>query len=256
MPLNKHSDYEIPQNWAEYTPAEHAVWHTLYTQQTQLLPDAAAPEVLHGIARLNLSSERIPRMDELSEQLLPLTGWRVIAVPGLIPEAEFFRLLAQRVFVAGRFIRRPEQLEYLQEPDIFHDVFGHVPLLTSPIFADYMQAFGEGGLRSIAFGTLENLARLYWYTVEFGLVKHAAGLRIYGAGILSSKKEVTYSLTDQSVRRRPFDLKTVLQTPYEIDHLQSQYFVVDSLDALLSVTTKTDFAPLYRDLTQTREQAH
>jgi phenylalanine-4-hydroxylase len=184
----------------------------------------------------------------VSDRLRALTGWSVVAVPGLVPDAVFFEHLANRRFVAGRFIRTPEQQDYLQEPDVFHDVFGHVPLLADPVFADYMQAYGEGGLRALQFGSLEKLARLYWYTVEFGLIRSDGALQLYGAGIVSSFGESRFALDDPSPNRIGFDLKRLMRTTYRIDDYQQTYFVIDSFEDLLRQTLDTDFAPLYAEL--------
>jgi len=238
----------VPQRWLDYSPSEHATWDLLYERQSRALQGRAAPEVIEGMRLLQLGKRGIPDFEILSEELRARTGWRVKAVPGLVPEEVFFRHLAARTFVAGRFIRRADQLDYLQEPDVFHDVFGHVPLLTNPVFADYMQAYGEGGLRSLGFGSLEKLARLYWYTVEFGLVDTPAGLRIYGAGITSSFAETRYALEDPRPNRLGFELARVLQTRYRIDDFQQTYFVIESFESLLRETLQTDFAPLYRSL--------
>lgn len=238
----------VSQRWRDYSPLEHATWDLLFERQSRVLQGRAAPEVIEGMRLLQLGKRGIPDFDILSEELRARTGWQVKAVAGLIPEALFFRHLAERTFVAGRFIRRPDQLDYLQEPDVFHDVFGHVPLLTDPVFADYMQAYGEGGMRSVGFGSLDKLARLYWYTVEFGLLDTSEGLRIYGAGITSSFAETRYALEDPRPNRLRFDLARVLQTRYRIDDFQQTYFVIDSFAALLRATLHTDFAPLYRDL--------
>ncbi|MBN8829390.1 MAG: phenylalanine 4-monooxygenase, partial [Sphingomonadales bacterium] len=183
-----------------------------------------------------------------SGRLQARTGWRVVAVPGLVPDAVFFDHLANRRFVAGNFIRRPDQLDYLQEPDVFHDVFGHVPLLADPVYADYMQAYGEGGLRSLRFGALHKLARLYWYTVEFGLIEEAGELRLFGAGIVSSHGESRFALDDPSPNRIAFDLLRVMRTNYRIDDYQQSYFVIPSFEALLKATVETDFAPVYAAL--------
>ncbi|HUO12333.1 MAG TPA: phenylalanine 4-monooxygenase, partial [Caulobacteraceae bacterium] len=190
----------------------------------------------------------IPNFEELSEKLMKLTGWRVVAVPGLVPDEVFFDHLAHRRFVAGRFIRRPDQIDYLQEPDVFHDVFGHVPLLSDPVFADYMQAYGEGGLRAARLGATARLARLYWHTVEFGLIASDEGLRIYGAGIVSSHGESIYALESPTPARIAFDMPRVMRTRYKIDDYQAAYFVIDSFEGLLKLTLETDFAPLYRAL--------
>jgi phenylalanine-4-hydroxylase len=245
------SDWTIPQGWESYTEQDHRTWLTLYDRQAAILPGRACQAYLDGLAALDLRGTGIPAFHALSEKLMALTGWQVVAVPGLVPEDVFFEHLANRRFPSGNFIRRPDQLDYLQEPDIFHDVFGHVPMLTDPVFADYMQAYGRGGLRAGAFGRLGNLARLYWYTVEFGLLRTAEGLRIYGAGIVSSRTESVFALDDDSPNRLGFDLTRVLRTPYRIDDFQQVYFVIDSLKSLLDSTVETDFAPIYAALSAT-----
>jgi phenylalanine-4-hydroxylase len=241
-------DWTIPQGWDAYAPQDHQTWLTLYDRQAAILPGRACQAYLDGLAALDLRGQGIPNFTILSERLHALTGWQVVAVPGLVPEEVFFEHLAHRRFPAGNFIRRPDQLDYLQEPDIFHDVFGHVPMLTDPVFADYMQEYGRGGLRAGAFGRLSNLARLYWYTVEFGLLRSDGGLRIYGAGIVSSRTESVFALEDASPNRLGFDLQRVLRTPYRIDDFQQVYFVIDSLQSLLDTTVNTDFAPIYDSL--------
>jgi phenylalanine-4-hydroxylase len=242
------ADWTIPQGWDTYTAQEHATWVTLYDRQAAILPGRACDAYLNGLRALDLRGDGIPNFDIMSEKLAALTGWKVVAVPGLVPEDVFFNHLANRRFPAGNFIRTPENLDYLQEPDVFHDVFGHVPMLTDPVFADYMQAYGEGGLRALKLGHLGNLARLYWYTVEFGLLQTAEGLRIYGAGIVSSRTESIFALEDPSPNRLGFDLERVLRTPYRIDDFQQVYFVIPDLQSLLDTTTQTDFAPLYARL--------
>ncbi len=242
-------DHTVPQNWPGYTPEEHDVWRTLYARQTEILPGLACDAFLDGVEKLDLSAG-IPDFERLSERLHALTGWRVVAVPGLVPDAVFYEHLANRRFPAGRFIRGAHQLDYLEEPDVFHDVFGHVPMLTDPIFADYMQAYGKGGLRAQGLGRLHNLARLYWYTVEFGLLQTEAGLRIYGAGIVSSATESRYALEDPRPHRLAFNLQRVMRTPYKIDDVQAVYFVIPSLQALLDATANTDFGPVYDELAQ------
>ncbi len=238
-------DHTIPQAWASYTPEEHAVWDRLFARQTSMLTSRACGAFLRGVDVLRLSRRGIPDFEELSARLTQATGWRVLAVPGLVPDEAFFRHLANRTFVAGRFIRRSDQLDYLEEPDVFHDVFGHVPLLADPVFADYMQAYGEGGLRSLRFGALHRLARLYWYTVEFGLIREKGDLRLFGAGIVSSYGESRFALEDPSPNRIAFDLRRALSTDYKIDDYQQTYFVIESFEDLLRQTLETDFAPLY-----------
>ena len=241
-------DWTVPQNWDRFTADEHAVWDTLFARQTAMLPGRASEAFLRGLDVLRLSKPGIPDFAELSERLMAATGWRVVAVPGLVPDAVFFDHLANRTFVAGNFIRRADQLDYLEEPDVFHDVFGHVPMLADPVFADYMAAYGRGGQRAGSLGALKRLARLYWYTVEFGLVEEAGALRIYGAGIVSSHGESVFALDDPSPNRIGFDLNRVMRTDYRIDDYQQSYFVIPGFDELLRVTVETDFAPLYAAL--------
>ena len=239
------ADWTISQNWDAFTADEQAMWDRLFARQSDMLPGRAADAFLRGIDVLRLEKPGIPDYRELNARLMAATGWQVIAVPGLVPDDVFFDHLANRRFPAGNFIRTPQQLDYLQEPDVFHDVFGHVPMLADPVFADYMVAYGEGGLRSLKFDALKQLARLYWYTVEFGLIREAGGLRIYGAGIVSSFAESVFALDSDSPNRIGFDLARVMRTDYRIDDFQQNYFVIDSLDQLLDTTVNTNFAPLY-----------
>lgn len=247
-PAGARADWTIPQRWSDYSPEEHAIWDRLFARQGALLPGRASDAYLNGLGLLRLSRSGIPDFEALSERLGKATGWSVVAVPGLVPDAVFFHHLTHRRFVAGRFIRRPDQIDYLEEPDVFHDVFGHVPLLADPVFGDYMQAYGEGGLRAMRFGAIDRLARLYWHTVEFGLIREGDGLRIYGAGIVSSHGESLFALDSPSPNRLGFDLKRVMRTRYRVDDYQQTYFVIDSFDALLHATLDTDFAPLYAEL--------
>ncbi len=237
-------DYTIDQNWPAYMAAEHAVWQTLYRRQSKLLPGRAANEFLNGLSALPLGEDVIPDVERLNEKLEALTGWRVVCVPGLVPDAIFFEHLANRRFPAGQFIRELDQLDYIEEPDVFHDIFGHVPMLAHPVFADYMQAFGEGGLRAMKFGMLTQLGRLYWATVEFGLIRSEAGLRVYGSGIVSSKDETRFALESDSPNRIHFNLERAMRTDYRIDDFQQTYMVIDSFAELFEAT-RQDFAPIY-----------
>jgi len=239
------ADWTISQNWDAFTADEHAMWDRLFARQSEMLPGRASEAFLRGIDVLKLEKPGIPDYRELNARLIAATGWQVVAVPGLVPDDVFFDHLANRRFPAGNFIRTPQQLDYLQEPDVFHDVFGHVPMLADPVFADYMVAYGEGGLRSLKFDALKQLARLYWYTVEFGLIREGGALRIYGAGIVSSYAESIFALESDSPNRVGFDLARVMRTDYRIDDFQQNYFVIDSLEQLLRTTVDTDFAPLY-----------
>ena len=237
-------DWTIDQGWHNYTPQEHAVWKMLFERQSKLLPGRACNEFVRGMQDLPIGPDQIPNFEQLSETLSQRTGWQIVAVPGLVPDDVFFEHLAHRRFPAGHFIRKPHELDYLEEPDVFHDVFGHVPMLMNPAIADYIQAYGEGGLRAKRLGVLEKLARVYWYTVEFGLVKQPGGLRVYGAGIASSATETVFSVEDDSPNRVAFDLERVMRTNYRIDDFQESYFVLDNLNDLLELA-RIDFAPLY-----------
>jgi phenylalanine-4-hydroxylase len=241
-------DFTIDQHWERYGSAEHGVWRTLFDHQLNVLKGRACTEFLDGLKTLELVSDRIPDFEQLSENLGKLTGWRIVAVPSLVPDEVFFDHLANRRFPAGQFIRAADQLDYIEEPDVFHDVFGHAPMLAHPVFANYMEAYGKGGQRALTeFGALKNLARLYWYTVEFGLIEKPEGLRIYGSGIVSSRAESIYSIENTSPNRIHFDLERVMRTDYRIDDFQESYFVIGSFEELFEETYK-DFAALYRKL--------
>src|SRR5437762_10246121 len=241
------ADYTIEQNWQAYAEDEHAVWRLLFERQQHLLVGRACREFLDGLQDLGVAAHGIPEFGRLSDSLDQATGWRIVAVPGLVPDDVFFALLARRRFPSTCFIRRRDQLDYLQEPDVFHDVCGHVPMLMNPVFADYMQAYGEGGLKALRLGHLQELARLYWYTVEFGLIATPEGLRIYGSGILSSSGESVYCLDDPHPHRLHFDLRRVMRTRYHIDRYQQTYFVINDF-AELFAATRPDFAPIYREI--------
>ena len=247
-PEGANADWTISQGWDRYTREEHATWDTLFERQVKLLPGRASEAYLRGLDALRLSERGIPDFEELSDRLGKLTGWQVVAVPGLVPDDVFFDHMANRRFVAGNFIRRPDQLDYLQEPDVFHDVFGHVPMLADPVFADYLEAYGRGGQRAMSMDALKYLGRLYWYTVEFGLIREKGDLRIYGSGIVSSYGESHFALDDPSPNRIGFDLARVMRTEYRIDDFQQNYFVVPSFDEVLRMTVETDFGPLYDEL--------
>jgi phenylalanine-4-hydroxylase len=241
----------IDQQWSSYTPEEHGVWQTLFERQATLLPGRACDAFLAGMRELPISSQGIPDFEVLNSVLMARTGWQLVAVPGLVADDVFFEHLAHRRFPAGRFIRGRHALDYLQEPDIFHDVFGHVPMLMNPVMADFMEAYGRGGLRAQGMGKLAALARVYWYTVEFGLVQQKDGVRIYGAGIASSFSETRFCLENDAPNLLHFALERVMRTRYRIDDFQESYFVLPSLEALLDLAS-VDFAPLYARLDQHR----
>jgi phenylalanine-4-hydroxylase len=246
-PKGSNADWTTDQAWHLYSADEHVRWTQLYERQMEILPGRACDAFMAGLDKLDLHGEGIPDFKRLNEGLSALTGWTIVAVPGLVPDAVFFDHLANRRFPAGNFIRRADQFDYISEPDIFHDVFGHVPLLADPVFGDYMQAYGQGGLRALGFHSLDALARLYWYTVEFGLMRTAQGPRIYGAGILSSPGESCFALENPSPNRLDFDLTRVMRTLYKIDDYQSTYFMIDSFEQLFDATQQ-DFAPIYAAL--------
>lgn len=254
MPIDIHrdttgqrADYTIDQNWDAYTAEEHAVWATLFQRQVRLLKDRVVPVFLDHVDGLAMAGDGIPDFRRLNDILHKATGWTVVAVPGLVPDATFFEHLANRRFPSTCFIRKPEELDYLEEPDTFHDVFGHVPLLLDPVFADYMQEYGKGGLKADGQGALKRLARLYWYTVEFGLTRTPDGLRIYGAGIASSAGETVFALEDRSPNRVALDLERVMRTDYRIDDYQETYFVIPGFRSLMKAT-EADFTPIYARL--------
>ncbi|MBP0629840.1 phenylalanine 4-monooxygenase [Cupriavidus sp. AcVe19-6a] len=240
-------DFTIEQPVHRYTSTDHAIWRKLYERQASMLQGRVSDEFLQGLATLGMEKDRVPDFGQLNETLMRATGWQVVAVPGLVPDEVFFEHLANRRFPASWWMRKPEQLDYLQEPDCFHDVFGHVPLLINPVFADYMEAYGKGGLKAAGMGALDMLSRLYWYTVEFGLIRTEQGLRIYGAGIVSSQGESVYSLDSASPNRIGFDVRRIMRTRYRIDTFQKTYFVIDSFEQLFDAT-RPDFAPLYQEL--------
>jgi phenylalanine-4-hydroxylase len=240
----RNADFTIDQDWGSYTAAEHARWDRLFARSRAILQDRACDEYMAMMNTLELSQSGIPNMTALSDRLEKLTGWRVVAVTDLVPDEIFFDHLANRRFPAGAFIRPEEEMDYLQEPDVFHDICGHVPLLANPVYANFMQAYGAGGRRAMHLGQLANLARLYWYTVEFGLIRTDAGLRIFGAGIMSSSTESVFALESHSPNRILFDLERVMRTNYIIDDFQQTYFVIDSFDNLLEQCYQ-DFGEIY-----------
>jgi phenylalanine-4-hydroxylase len=247
------ADYTCPQDYAAYSPADHETYRRLYERQAALLPGLACDEFIKALPSLGIK-DRIPRFEELNDRLYEATRWEIVAVPGLIPEVPFFSLLANRKFPVTDWIRKPEEFDYIVEPDIFHDMFGHVPLLFNPVFADHMQAYGAGGLKAHGLGACELLSRLYWYTVEFGLIRQPDGLRAYGAGILSSSGELKYAVRSAEPHRIALDLERVMRTRYKIDTYQQTYFVIDSFEQLFEMTAP-DFTPLYERVKRLGELA-
>ncbi len=239
----------VEQPWSSYTETDNDVWATLFRRQKELLHGRACSEFLENCERFGMRADQIPRFDDLNGILRASTGWELIGVEGLLPDHVFFQHLANRHFPVTWWIRKPEQLDYLSEPDLFHDLFGHVPLLLNPVFADYMHAYGCGGVKASRIGTeaLVNLTRLYWYTVEFGLIQTPEGLRIYGSGIVSSKGESVYCLESPSPNRLGFDLERVMCTQYRIDTFQKTYFVIESFESLFEAT-RPDLTPVYEKL--------
>ena len=241
----------VEQPWDSYTAVDHNVWAQLFERQRALLVGRASDEFLVAQDAMGMTPDAIPKFAELNDILEKATGWTLVGVEGLLPELTFFDHLANRRFPVTWWIRKPEQLDYLAEPDLFHDLFGHVPLLMNPVFADYMAAYGRGGVKAHGIGpeALVNLTRLYWYTVEFGLIRQADGLRIYGSGIVSSKGESIHCLESEAPNRIGFDLERIMRTRYRIDTFQKTYFVIDSFEQLMQAT-EPDFAPIYARLAQ------
>ncbi|MDF2697384.1 MAG: phenylalanine 4-monooxygenase, partial [Labilithrix sp.] len=239
----------VEQSWDNYSREDHEVWATLFRRQRALLPGRACRELLENQERFGMNESLIPRFDDLNVTLRKATGWELVGVEGLLPDDVFFGHLAHRRFPVTWWIRKADQLDYISEPDLFHDLFGHVPLLLNPVFADYMHAYGCGGVKATAIGAdaLKRLTRLYWYTVEFGLLRTAEGLRIYGAGIVSSKGESIYCLDSPVPNRIGFDLRRIMRTQFRIDTFQESYFVIDDFETLFEAT-REDFGPIYQDL--------
>ena len=242
------ANYTCPQNHAAYTAADHDTYRRLYERQSALLPGLASEAFIAALPSLGIK-DHIPRFEEINERLYRATRWEIVAVPGQIPEVPFFTLLANRQFPVTDWIRTPEEFDYIVEPDIFHDLFGHVPLLFNPVMADFIQAYGQGGLKAAELGACEMLSRLYWYTVEFGLIRESGGVRAYGAGILSSVGELEYSVNSPQPHRLPLQLERTMRTLYKIDTYQQTYFVIDDMPHLLNLAD-ADFAPLYEQLRQ------
>jgi phenylalanine-4-hydroxylase len=238
--------YVVRQDWSAYTPQQHALWRRLYQRQARLLPGRACDVFIDSLTALD-ASDGIPRLDRASDALYKATRWQLVAVPGLVPDLTFFEHLANRRFPVTVWLREPHEFDYIAEPDVFHDFFGHVPLLFNPVFAEHLQEYGKGGLRALGLDALPCLARLYWYTVEFGLIQSPHGLRAYGAGILSSGGEIEYCLTSPKPRRVMLDAARVMRTLYKIDSYQETYFVIRDFEHLFTAT-QPDFAPLYERL--------
>jgi phenylalanine-4-hydroxylase len=242
------SDYSVEQDWSQYTAQEHALYRRLFERQSKLVPRYACPEWIEAIARLDAARE-IPRFDQVSRGLRQKTGWEIVAVPGLIPDDAFFTHLANRRFPVTVWLRKPEEFDYIVEPDVFHDFFGHVPLLFDRTYADHLHEYGKGGLKAMRLDAVKMLARLYWFTIEFGLMNTPAGVRAYGAGLLSSGGELAYSVEDPRPQRIAFDLERAMRTEYQIDRYQEKYLVIDSFEHLMRETAP-DFTPIYARLRQ------
>ncbi len=236
-------DYTVEAHWRAYSADDHAIWRQLFQRQSAQVERYACDEFIHALKALKLD-DRIPHFDQVNAILANATGWRIVAVPGLIPDDVFFAHLAKRQFPVTVWMRKPEELDYIVEPDLFHDFFGHVPLLFNPVFAGYMEAYGRKGPEALALNSVKLLARFYWYMVEFGLIRTPRGLRAFGAGMLSSHSELAYSVESPEPNRVRFNLERIMRTDYKIDAFQETYFVLDSFDELFAASQR-DFAPLY-----------
>lgn len=238
------ADYTVGQDWHAYTPQMHERWRRLYGRQAELVETYACASFREGLARLDCAGG-IPRFEDANAVLGLATGWQLVAVPGFIPDEVFFDHLAHRRFPVTRWLREEHELDYLVEPDVFHDFFGHVPMLLDPAIADFLELYGKAGARAAQMGALDMLARIYWYTIEFGLVREDAGLKVFGAGIISSASETVFAVEDPHVVRLPFDPVRIMRTGYRIDSFQQTYFVLDSLPQLIGDLVGLDFGPVY-----------
>ncbi len=225
--------YVVDQGWDRFTAEDHETWDILYRRQTALLQGRIVQRFMDGLQLVGLDGGGIPELGALNEKLHPLTGWRCVAVAGLVPDEAFFAMLGERVFPIGNFIRTRAELDYLEEPDCFHDIYGHVPMLADRAVADAMQRFGETGVKAIAEAQGDKVARLYWHTIEFGLVRENGDIRILGAGLASSFGEAAKSLEDAEIERRRFSPESAVATPYRHDAMQPLYLVADSMDAVV-----------------------
>ena len=239
LPRGANLDWTIPQGFERYGEADHRIWTTLYERQADILPERACDAFLHGLDALDLHGRGIPDFRQLNETLLALTGWRIVAVPGLVPDAVFFDHLANRRFPAGNFIRGADELDYLKEPDIFHDVFGHVPMHAHPVFADFLQHYGSICAKAKDAEILERLGRLFWYTVEFGLIRQHGKIRVYGSGVISSHKECT-NVIDEGCDIRDFNLDEVLATEVKVDEIQKRLFAIESFDQIYEAVREAE----------------
>ena len=247
-PAGAASDWTVPQNWSAFTASQHSIWDRLYARQKRMLRGRVVSDHLAALDRLGIGEGGIPEFDRLNERLQKISGWSVVPVPCRVPNQVFHEHLSRRRFPVGNFIREPQQLGYLREPDVFHDVFGHVPLLVVPQWADFIQAMGERGLDACERGTIGKFAQLYWYTVEFGLCREGGELRIYGAGIASSFDETLHALGSERALRLPFDIRRVLRTHYRINHFQQIYFVIEDYRSLPALLLAADLPALYEEL--------
>jgi phenylalanine-4-hydroxylase len=238
------ADYTVGQDWRAYTPEMHERWRRLHARQSALVRRYACGSFRKGLARLDCAGG-IPRFEDANAILASATGWKLVAVPGFIPDEVFFDHLAHRRFPVTRWIREEHELDYLVEPDVFHDFFGHVPMLLDPAIADFLELYGKAGARAMAMDALPMLARIYWYTIEFGLVREGGALKIFGAGIISSHSETVYAIDDPRVLRLPFDPVRIMRTGYMIDEFQKTYFVLESLPQLIDSLVGLDFGPIY-----------
>ena len=221
------------QEYDKYVAEDHEVWSILYARMMEILPNYSTKAYLEGIQSVGFEAHRIPNFDECNVKLGGITGWNIYAVPGLIPNKGFFEHLSKKEFPATTWLRKKSQLEYLEEPDMFHDVFGHIPLLANPHFANFLVKLAEISLKHIDNEwAIELLSRLYWYTVEFGLIREDGKLKVYGAGILSSSGETQYSIDSDIPKRYDYDIKTIFDTPYIKDKFQEHYFVIESYEQL------------------------
>lgn len=241
-------DWTMPQDWEQFTDEEHTRWNTMVSEQTRLMQGLASASFLDGIDQIGLGNGGVPEFSSFNDRFRDATGWEVVAVPGVIPNAPFFKLLAERRFPAANFLRKGGAQDYNSEPDMFHDLFGHLPMFANPTFGEFMTAYGRAGLRAEKLGMSDWLGRLYLHTVEFGLIREGGALRAYGAGLLSSYAETVHALTSPTARRLHFDLPRLMRTEWPFDTFQPTYFVIESFEALLEKMETTSLSQVYQEV--------
>ena len=247
-PEGANPDWSMPQNWEQFSASDHQRWSEFAARQAKALEGLACDTFLDGVRALELDRMGVPEFAKWNDRLRSLTGWEVVAVPGVIPNEPFFKMLSERRFPVANFLRQGPSFDYSDEPDMFHDVFGHMPMFIDPAFGEFMSAYGRAGIRAERLGMSDWLGRLYLHTVEFGLIKQRGELRAYGAGLMSSHAEAVHALTSNTPRRLQFDLPRLMRTDWPFDEFQPTYFVIESFEALLEEMETTSLTHVYDEV--------